>query len=116
MPEAMAEIPGRPAQLDDREDYLSRSRRRNRASRLNGALLIVQPTGLTMVATDGHRLALVETMADLGGSGSVYRALLPRKAMQEILKLTAEAGADAKIRFAGDDNHLFFQIGERLSD
>jgi DNA polymerase-3 subunit beta len=43
-----------------------------------------------------------------------YRALLPRKAMSEILKLAAEAGDDALISFAGDDNHLFFQLGDRL--
>ena len=30
------------------------------------------------------------------------------------MKLTAEAGADARIRFSGDENHLFFQLGERL--
>jgi DNA polymerase-3 subunit beta len=56
----------------------------------------------------------VEGSAELGGSGASYRALLPRKAMQELLKLTAEAGADARIRFSGDENHLFFQLGERL--
>src|SRR5688500_7248951 len=53
---------------------------------LNGALMVVKPEGLTMVATDGHRLSLAESTADLGGAGS-YRALLPRKAMQELLKL-----------------------------
>src|SRR6185295_4215669 len=37
-----------------------------------------------------------------------------RKAMGEILKLSGEAGADTSLRFAGDDNHLFFQLGERL--
>jgi DNA polymerase III subunit beta len=34
--------------------------------------------------------------------------------MQEILKLAAEAPADAKLRFAGDENHLFFELGDRL--
>ena len=67
-----------------------------------------------MVATDGHRLALVDSPVDLGVDGTVYKALLPRKAMQEILKLSAEASGDAKLRFAGDDNHLFFEMGERL--
>jgi DNA polymerase III subunit beta len=81
---------------------------------LNGALLILKNTGLTMVATDSHRLPVVEQKLDLGEMGSSYRALLPRKAMQEILKLAQEAGSDAKIRFSGDDNHLFFELGGRL--
>ena len=82
---------------------------------LNGALLIVRPDGLTMVATDGHRLALVEHPAELGlEEGTLYKALLPRKAMQEMLKLAGEAQADTRLRFAGDDNHLFFEMGDRL--
>jgi DNA polymerase-3 subunit beta len=34
--------------------------------------------------------------------------------MGEITKLADDAGADAKIRFGGDDNHLFFEFGPRL--
>jgi DNA polymerase-3 subunit beta len=34
--------------------------------------------------------------------------------MGEILKLAQEATPDAIVKFAGDENHLFFQIGERL--
>ena len=32
---------------------------------LNGALLVLKNDGLTMVATDGHRLAMVETPSTL---------------------------------------------------
>lgn len=81
---------------------------------LNGAQLIVRPEGLVMVATDGHRLALVEENVTVSADGGTYKALLPRKAMQEILKLAADAADDASLRFAGDDNHLFFELGERL--
>ena len=81
---------------------------------LNGALLQLKPDAITMVATDGHRLAMVERSASLG-EGMSFRALLPRKAMAEIQKLASEAGAeDAAIHFAATDNHLFFQLGERL--
>jgi DNA polymerase III subunit beta len=81
---------------------------------LNGALLLIKNKGLTMVATDGHRLSMVEydiPFPDITGS---YRALLPRKAMAEILKLASESAPDGVIAFAGDDNHLFFQLGGRL--
>jgi DNA polymerase-3 subunit beta len=87
---------------------------------LNGALLLLDGKTLTMVATDGHRLAYIQKASDASnGHGASYRALVPRKAMAEILKLSDEAssgdaGADAKLRFGGDDNHLFFEFGPRL--
>src|SRR5205085_792666 len=81
---------------------------------LNGALLILQAKGLTMVATDGHRLAMVDCASEMPNITGVYRALLPRKAMSEIIKLAQEAGPDATLKFSGDDNHLFFQLGDRL--
>jgi DNA polymerase-3 subunit beta len=80
---------------------------------LNGALLVLKPDSLVMVATDGHRLAMVEAPAALGLS-TPYRALLPRKAMTEIQKLASEAAPDAVFRFSSTENHLFFQLGDRL--
>jgi len=67
-----------------------------------------------MVSTDGHRLAHVESAVEIPGITGDYRALLPKKAMTEILKLAGEAGDDAVVKFAGDENHLFFQLGSRL--
>ena len=75
----------------------------------------LKPDGLTMVATDGHRLAYVESrLWRRARRAGAFRALVPQKAMSEILKLAAEGGPDAKTVFAGDDNHLFFQFGDRL--
>jgi DNA polymerase-3 subunit beta len=81
---------------------------------LNGALLVLHPDRLVMVATDGHRLSLTETPMEFPGISSPYRVLLPKKAMQEIQKLAQEAEPEAKFEFAGDENHLFFRLGERL--
>jgi DNA polymerase-3 subunit beta len=81
---------------------------------LNGALLLLKPKSLTMVATDGHRLSMVEMQHELVGLTGTYRALLPRKAMAELQKLANDAQAGSGIQFSGDDNHLFFEIGERL--
>ncbi|MDX2154686.1 MAG: DNA polymerase III subunit beta [Bryobacteraceae bacterium] len=80
---------------------------------LNGALLLMKSDGVTMVATDGHRLSMVQSPVSLA-LPSQYRALLPKKAMAELMKLAGEAGGDALIHFAGDENHLFFQLGGRL--
>ncbi|MFY4728727.1 DNA polymerase III subunit beta [Nitrospira sp. BLG_2] len=80
---------------------------------LNGALLVLKSDAMLLVATDGHRLAMTERKMDFGAT-SGFRALIPRKAMSEILRLAGEAGADAKIHFSATDNHLFFQMGDRL--
>ena len=80
---------------------------------LNGALLILQDTGLVMVATDGHRLAMVEKRIPLPGLEAPFRALLPRKAMSEIQKL-ANDDPSKEIEFSGNDNHLFFRIDKRM--
>jgi DNA polymerase III subunit beta len=81
---------------------------------LNGALLILKKGGLTMVATDGHRLAMTESSAELEGVTGAYRALLPRKAMAELQKLAPDSDPAAVVKFSGDENHLFFELGGRL--
>src|SRR5579864_4052667 len=79
---------------------------------LNGALVLLRKGGLVMVATDGHRLAMIESTAEIPGIAGDYRALLPRKAMTELQKLASEADPAAIVQFSGDDNHLFFQLGD----
>ena len=81
---------------------------------LSGALLVLKKGGLVMVATDGHRLAMVESHEELAGITGAYRALLPRKAMIELQKLAGDADPAAIVKFSGDENHLFFQLGDRL--
>ena len=113
MPEKVADLPVKALVSMISKTIFAISTEESRFT-LNGALLLVKNKGLTMVATDGHRLSMVEyeiPFPDIAGS---YRALLPRKAMGEILKLASEAAPDSVIAFAGDDNHLFFQLGGRL--
>jgi DNA polymerase-3 subunit beta len=81
---------------------------------LNGALLVLKPESAVMVATDGHRLALVETAHKFDGLNAEVRVLVPRKAMMEVQRLAAEAGEDAQVDFARDDTNLYFQFGGRL--
>jgi DNA polymerase-3 subunit beta len=113
MPEKLAEIPVSVLASMISKTIFAISMEESRFT-LNGALLLLKSQGLTMVATDGHRLAMVEQAMEFPEIAGSYRALLPRKAMSEILKLAAEAGDDAKLSFSGDDNHLFFQLGDRL--
>ncbi|MGB8593250.1 MAG: DNA polymerase III subunit beta [Candidatus Acidiferrales bacterium] len=81
---------------------------------LNGALLVLKPESVTMVATDGHRLAMVESTHKLDGLNSEVRVLVPKKAMTEVQRLATESDEDAVVDFAQDESHLFFQIGRRL--
>jgi DNA polymerase III subunit beta len=81
---------------------------------LNGALLVLKPGSLTMVATDGHRLAMVETDHRFEGLSTETRVLVPKKAMNEVQRLAAEADDADLVEFAQDESHLFFQFGRRL--
>src|SRR5215475_189483 len=74
---------------------------------LNGGLLILKPDTLSMVATDGHRLALAETDQKLSGLNGEVKVLIPKKAMDEVEKLAGVAGEDSKVDFAKDESHLF---------
>jgi DNA polymerase-3 subunit beta len=80
---------------------------------LNGGLLLIKPDSVTMVATDGHRLALAETEQKIAGLNNEVRVLVPKKALLELQRLTAEAGDEGSIDFARDDSYLFFQVGSR---
>ncbi|HKW97382.1 MAG TPA: DNA polymerase III subunit beta [Bryobacteraceae bacterium] len=116
MPEAISEIPvGLLSSMISRTSFAI-SMEESRFT-LNGALLLLSGDGMAMVATDGHRLAYVEKAMDMNGSAKSakgFRALIPKKAMGEIVKLAEESGPELKVVFAGDENHLFFRFGERL--
>jgi DNA polymerase III subunit beta len=81
---------------------------------LNGALLILKPDSIAVVATDGHRLALAETDHKFEGFSNEARTLVPKKTLTEIQRLAAEAGENGEIEFARDESHLFFELGPRL--
>jgi DNA polymerase-3 subunit beta len=81
---------------------------------LNGALLVLKPNSITMVATDGHRLALVEVDHKFEGFSNETRVLIPKKAMNEVQRLAGESADEDMVEFAQDESHLFFQFGRRL--
>ena len=78
---------------------------------LNGAKFVLKPQSLTLVATDGHRLALVEVKHETGVSQDVG-VILPKKTLLELGKLLAEGEGD--IQFEGGENHLFFEVNKRI--
>jgi DNA polymerase III subunit beta len=82
---------------------------------LNGALMVLKPESITMVATDGHRLAHVERNGEkFEGVSGELKTLVPKKAMDELRTLVDAAEDVETIDFAKDESTLFFRIGPRL--
>jgi DNA polymerase-3 subunit beta len=81
---------------------------------LSGALLVVKPGSITMVATDGHRLAHIEKSGSFEDVTEEIRILVPKKAMGELVKMVSEASEGELCAFSRDENHLFFDQGKRL--
>ncbi len=80
---------------------------------LNGALFVLRHDSMSMVATDGHRLALVTTPREAAGAKmDELRTILPKKTMSELSRLLAEGEGD--IHFEKGENNLFFKIDGRL--
>jgi DNA polymerase III subunit beta len=80
---------------------------------LNGALFVLRGDSMTLVATDGHRLALVNARRDPAVKGAEeIKAILPRKTLSELSRLLSEGDVD--VQYERGENHLFFEIGRRL--
>ena len=80
---------------------------------LNGALLVLKPESITMVATDGHRLAHIEHASSKFPVSGEMRVLVPKKAMAELSTLLSVTDAPV-VEFAKDESTLFFRVGGRL--
>lgn len=77
----------------------------------NAALLLVSAKALEMVATDGHRLAWAKA-AHTAGTPPFEQQLLPRKVLNQLRHLTANA--ETPLYIARGENHLAFRLGDRV--
>jgi len=77
---------------------------------LNGAQLVLRPDSMSMVATDGHRLAFM-SVHESPGKGVKSEVLLPRKTLNEVARLT---DGNSPVEFSQGENHLFFRADGRL--
>jgi DNA polymerase-3 subunit beta len=78
---------------------------------LNGLLFhaIPENTALTVVGTDGHRLALIMR----GISSAIKeekRIIVPRKAVAELRRFLPTSGDDKKVKVSIGDKHLLFSV------
>jgi DNA polymerase-3 subunit beta len=70
---------------------------------LNGLLVEIDAQSITFVATDGHRMAICRLPSQL--SNQHHRLLLPRKGVQEILRLLNNI-ADEHVVISAGKNHF----------
>jgi len=81
---------------------------------LNGALLVLKAESMAMVATDGHRLAHIETLGQaLDGISGEKKTHIPKKALAELNSLLGASDIEF-LEFADDDSTLFFRVGGRV--
>lgn len=78
---------------------------------INGTLMILNKRNLTLVATDGHRLAYVSGRLEKGSSEERIEVIVPRKAFQEVTRI---GSGDDDILFGHKDNHVFFKAGKTV--
>ena len=80
---------------------------------LNGILFIAEGTRLTLVATDGHRLALAEATLDV--EIPKQEVILPRKTVLELQRLLRDEDTAIEMRFAGNQARFSFSGMEFVS-
>lgn len=73
---------------------------------LNGVLLVVDGFNLKLVATDGHRLAFTSTK--LEKEYPKREIILPRKAINELMKLLGENEEEISIEFSENQVRMIF--------
>lgn len=81
---------------------------------LNGALLKLKPDGLTMVATDGHRLALAEQKTRIPDLKEDVSVLIPRRSLLMLPHLAEQDGDGGNVEMSKDESHVYFTAGSRI--
>ena len=74
---------------------------------LNGILFIAEGRTLTLVATDGHRLALAQATLE-NDVPSKQEVILPRKTVLELQRLLKDEDTPIDMRFAGNQARFVF--------
>ena len=73
---------------------------------LNGILFVAEGKNLTLVATDGHRLALAQATLDV--DIPKQEVILPRKTVLELQRLLKDEDTPIEMRFAGNQAKFVF--------
>ncbi|MFA7240184.1 MAG: DNA polymerase III subunit beta [Sulfuricellaceae bacterium] len=80
---------------------------------LNGLLLIIEPGAIKLVATDGHRLAMVaHDLPQLSNVTNIQEVILPRKSIIELVKLLADSDDEVNIEIG--QNQVRFEFSNTV--
>ena len=89
---------------------------------LTGVHLKVQPDGLEFIATDGHRLAIVQTeTVTLKGGEEVeevtkikeFEVTIPAKALREVERMIGMGSSGSSVALRFDESQMIFELGEQ---
>ena len=80
---------------------------------LNGILFVAEGKSLTLVATDGHRMALAQATLDV--DIPKQEVILPRKTVLELQRLLKDEDTALNMRFAGNQAKFSFSGMEFVS-
>lgn len=76
---------------------------------LNGALMILDTSSVSLVSSDSHRLACVRRPLVGKGPSREIRVVIPQKALGELSRIAEEVGGE--IVFSRLENQIFFEMG-----
>lgn len=74
---------------------------------LNGILLSIQKDGIQMIATDGHRLAIIRKGLEVADAEEAFQVIIPKKALLELRKVLEED--ECQVRVTAHENGLMFR-------
>ena len=116
------DFPERPQIQDQAEFHLSQRQFRNLLYKtsfciavndvryyLTGLLLEVENGKISLIGTDGHRMAVAQHDFE---SEQTAKVIIPRKAVQELLKLLTDSESEVIVKV--DDNHIRFELSDSL--
>jgi len=81
---------------------------------LNGALFLLETGSVTLVATDGHRLAYVSRKTDVKPVGGEMRVIVARKALGQVSHLTSDVPSDETVTVGRTGNQVLFVVGKHV--
>lgn len=89
----------------------------NQRFALQGALLLIEENQYSLIATDGHRLALPVAQQDFSAKKESFtfpiKCLIPRKTLVNLLKLTEGSTDEQTIDFSFAPAQVCFRLGEK---
>lgn len=90
----------------------------NQRFALQGALLLIEENQYSLIATDGHRLALLVAQQDFSAKKENFtfpvKCLVPRKTLVNLLKLTDSLTDEQIVDFSFSTSQLCFKLGDKI--